>query len=316
MNNQDETKMTPTSDPGRRPNKGAVRRYQVFLIILFIAFVAVVIWLFTSKSRLNNLLEEKEKQRTELSIELDSLMVQHERVKEEYGELADSLVLKDSIIQANALEIRKLLDTQWEYYKVKKKLSRLQVVSQGYVRQMDSLYRVNKVLTEENEIIRKDLQQVRREKELIVKDKEILEEKVGIASLLQAYKITAKGVRSRGNRPDKETDKAKRLDKIQVCFTIGKNEIVPAGIKTIYVRVAKPDKEILTKDRTQDYTFMHEGEMIQYSMKEEIDYQNMPVDLCLYWYKKYEGQLMDIGTYNVDIFAEDNVIGHTTFTLR
>lgn len=316
MNNHEEAQMTPKPDPVNRKSKSAVRRYQVILILLFIVFAAILIWLITSRSKLNELVEQKEMQRIELSAELDSLMVQHERIKEEYGELTDSLYVKDSIIQANAIEIRKLLDTQWEYYKVKKKLARLQVVSQGYVRQMDSLYRVNKVLSEENEVIKKDLQQVRREKEMVIKDKEMLEEKVGIASVLQAYKITATGMRDRGSRDDKETDKAKRVDKIQVCFTIGKNEIVAPGIKTIYVRIAKPDKEILTKDRTNDYTFMHEGEMIQYSMKEEIDYQNMPVDLCLYWYKKYEGQLMDLGTYNVDIFAEGNVIGHTTFTLR
>ncbi|MBU2651159.1 MAG: hypothetical protein KKA81_09510 [Bacteroidetes bacterium] len=314
MNTQEENFKT---QPGNQRMKGKVRQYQIFLILLLIVVAALVIWLFLSKSKLNNLLNEKEQQRIELTNELDSLLGEHEKVKLEYGQLADSLTVKDSVIQANAIEIRKLLDTQWEYYKIKKKLARLQEVSQGYVRQMDSLYRVNEALSEENELIRKDLQQVKREKDLVMKDKEMLQEKVGIASVLQAYNITVEGIRSRGGGSrDKVTDKATRLDKIKVCFTISKNEILTPGIKEVYVRIARPDKEILTKDRTQDYTFIYQGEPIQYSMKEEIDYRNEAMDLCLYWFKKYEGQPIDIGTYHVDIFADDNVIGHTTFTLR
>ncbi|MFO8128348.1 MAG: hypothetical protein R6T99_00405 [Bacteroidales bacterium] len=301
--------------PGKQKSK--TRQYQIVLILLLMVIAGLIIWLFVSRSNLNDLISEKEKQRDFLQVELDSLMVRHEQVKDEYGELADSLSVKDSIITANAAEIRKLLNTQWEYYKVKKKLERLQVVSQNYVRQMDSLYRVNEQLSEENIAIKRDLQDVQREKEEISRDKKELMEKVHTASALQAYKVHAEGIRDRwlGSR-EKPTDKANRLDKIKVCFTLGKNDIIPSGPKDLYIRIAQPDKEILTKDRSNDYTFMYEGEPIQYSIKKAVDYQNQPIDLCLYWKKMYDGQPILEGTYNVDIFADGNVIGHTTFTLR
>ncbi len=295
--------------------KRKVALYQILLVIALMIIAGLIIWLFVSRSNLNILQQEKETQRVELQSELDSLLIEHEKVKEEYGELADSLAIKDSVIMANAKEIRKLLDTQWEYYKIKKKLARLQVVSQGYIRQMDSLYVENKALTEENISIKKDLQQVKREKEEISRDAEELADKVDQASVLQAYNIKAEGVRS-GSRSDKATDKAKRVDKIMVCFTLGKNDIIPAGEKDIYIRIARPDKQILTKDRSNTYTFDYQGEMIQYSMTETITYDNQPYDLCLYWNKKYDGQPILLGTYHVDVFADGEVIGHTTFTLR
>ena len=43
------------------------------------------------------------------------------------AELADTLAVKDSIIQANAAEIKQLLGYKWDYYKANKKLNQLRV---------------------------------------------------------------------------------------------------------------------------------------------------------------------------------------------
>jgi uncharacterized membrane protein len=296
----------------KKPGKALL----IVIIILALALVGVLIWTFTMKSDLNVLLAEKEVQRVELQKELDSLMFEHEQIKIEYGSLSDSLVLKDSIIQENAEEIRKLLDTQWEYYKIKKKLALLQEVSQGYVRQMDSLYRVNEALTEENAEIREDLRNARQENERISQDREVLSEKVDQASILQVYNMDAFGVRERGSGRERETDKSSRLDKIKVCFTIAENKVIEPGTKDVYIRIAQPDKLILTKDRSDEYTFMYKGEKIQYSIKKMIDYQNTSMDLCVYWEKTSPEKEMQKGVYHVEIFYMDEVIGHTQFILR
>ncbi len=306
MNEQAPT----TNSGGGKLKKGII----ALLVILALAVIGLLIWNFSMKSDMRVLLDEKEYQRVELQGELDSLMYVHEQIKVEYGTLSDSLFVKDSIIQKNAQEIRKLLDTQWEYYKVKRKLELLQKVSQGYVRQMDSLYRVNEALVEENQEIREDLQIAHRENEMISKDKEVLNEKVEQASILQVYNMSATGVRDGGK--EKDTDKASRVDKIKVCFTISENKIVPPGTKEIYVRIAQPDKLILTKDRSDDYTFLYQGEKIQYSIMKLIDYQNLSMDMCLYWSKSYPDKEIMKGTYHVEIFYEEEVIGHTQFVLR
>lgn len=296
--------------------KGSSSLYAV-IIILALAVAGLIIWQFSTRSHLKSLIAEKEKTRVALQHDLDSLMTEHEQVKQQYGVLSDSLFLKDSVIQANAVEIKRLLDTEWEYYKVKKKLAQLQVIAQGYVRQMDSLYRVNAALTEENITIKQDLKELRKEKETIEKDKEVLTEKVGIAAVLKAYNAKATAVRFKsGGDKEVETDKAQKVDQVKVCFTIAENEIASSGDKQVYVRIARPDKEILTKSKLDENTFEFEGKKLQYSMMETIDYQNDAVNLCLYWRKSYSGQEMPPGLYHVDIFCEGAEIGHTTFTLR
>jgi len=287
------------------------------IIILAIAVIGVIIMLFSTRSNLKSILAEKEQQRIELKQELDSLLVEHEKVKVEYGQLADSLVNKDSVIQADATEIRRLLDTEWEYYKVKKKLSQLQVVAQGYVKQIDSLYRVNETLSQENVSIKKDLKDLKKENEQIQNDRKVLTGKVEIAAVLKAVNMEASGIRVLGNgEKEVTTDKVQRVDQVRVCFTIGENAIAAPGKKDIYIRIARPDQEILIKGRLDEFSFEYQGERLQYSMMQTIDYENRAVDLCVYWKKEYSSQEMTAGLYHVDIFCENAIIGHTTFTLR
>ena len=303
------------SDRGTSGNSS--KTMMIIAIIFGIVALVLVILLFQTRSNLKGLLAEKEEQRLELQTELDSVLMEHERVKQEYGQLSDSLAVKDSVIQANATEIKRLLDTEWEYYKVKKKLGQLQLIAQGYVQQMDSLYRVNAALTEENQAIRKDLKDLRKAKEEVDKDREQLSEKVEMAAILKAINMEATGLRLKtGGEKEVATDKVQRVEQVRVCFTIAENKISTPGKKDIYIRIARPDQEILVKGRLDDFSFEYQGERLQYSIMQTIEYENAPVDLCLYWKKEYSSQDMQAGLYHVDIFCENAIIGHTTFTLR
>ncbi|HOI88447.1 MAG TPA: hypothetical protein PLV51_11360 [Lentimicrobium sp.] len=289
---------------------------RLVIIVILLAAMALLLWLYLStRSRLTGLLNEKEMQRTELQAELDSLLTEHNNIKLEYGNLSDSLTSKDSVIQANAAEIRKLLDTQYEFYKVKKKLDRLRVISQGYLKQIDSLYTVNSELKAENEQIRSSYQKEQQKTSMLQKDKEALTEKVSMAAVMKAYKIVAAGVRGSGDR-ERETDKAKRVEKIKVCFTLGENPLLSAGARDIYVRIARPDKLILARGRGDDYSFSYKGEILQYTIKETVNYQNQAVDICSYWINRLTKEDLPTGVYVVSVYTDDFEIGQSSFELK
>ncbi|MDY0103060.1 MAG: hypothetical protein RBS07_08965 [Lentimicrobium sp.] len=286
------------------------------LIVILIAALALLAWLYLStRSRLGGLLEEKEMQRVEQQHELDSLIAEHNNIKLEYGSFSDSLAAKDSIIQANAIEIRKLLNTQYEFYKVKKKLEKLRSISQGYLKQIDSLYTVNKELKEENQEIRSSYQKEQQKTSTLQKDKEALTEKVSMAAVLKAYKITASGVRGSGDK-ERSTDKAKRVEKVKVCFTLGENPLLSAGAKNVYIRIARPDKLILSQGKGDDYSFSYKGEILQYTMRSTVNYQNLAMDVCAYWINRSTKETLPEGTYVVSVYADDFEIGQTSFELR
>lgn len=295
------------------------KKFPIFLILSIVLILlligAGIMYLMKNKEN-DRLAEEKQILRIELQGELDSLMVEHERIKDEYGSISDSLFVKDSIIEANATEIKKLLDTQWEYYKIKKKMDKLRLISQGYVQQIDSLYRVNTELKEENVAIKRDIVIEQKKNVELVKDVEVLEEKVVIASFIKAYNITAYGVRLKNGNTETITDKAKRVDQIKVCFTLSENELVNPGSKDIYVRISRPDKLILVKGKGEAFSFEHEGEVLQFSMMKQIDYQNKSEDLCMYWIHRDSYEDFLPGKYVVTIFADGKQLGGTVFELR
>ena len=168
--------------------------------LLALAIIGLSIWLISLKGNLSTLEKEKEAQRADFQAEVDSLLKVHNELKSNYGELSEQLAEKDSIIQADAEEIKKLLETQWDYNRIKRKVSELQAISQKYVRQLDSLYVVNQELVAENERIREEVQAERRQNKALQRQKEELTNKVNQAAVLRIYNLTAEAVRFKGGR--------------------------------------------------------------------------------------------------------------------
>jgi myosin heavy subunit len=290
------------------------RKYKMYLAIMGIVLLVLIFWLFIQRSQLLKMVNAKEAERTELQKELDSVIVQHNRIKTEYGALSDSLKAKDSVIQANAVEIRKLLDTQWEYNKIRKKLATLQVVAQGYVRQMDSLYTVNRELQAENEKVRAEVRTEKNRNQALIRDKEDLKEKMNQAAYIKAYDVVAKAYKVKGGGKEVETDKANRTERLKVCFTLGENTLVPSGKRAIYVRIQRPDNVVVQKTKYDVFTF--QGQTIPYSVREDVDYTGKSQNVCVIWNKKDNDIPAMKGKYIISVFADDKSIGDGTFELK
>lgn len=284
--------------------------------LLALVIIGLSCWLISLKGDLNSLENEKEQQRADFQAEVDSLLRVHNELKANYGELSSQLAEKDSIIQADAQEIKKLLDAQWDYNRIKRKVSELQVISQNYVRQLDSLYIVNQELIAENERIREEVQEERKQNRNLQRQKEELTNKVNLATVLRIYNLTADAVRFKGGSHETETDKAGRTERVRVMFTIGQNDLVDAGSKTFYLRIADPTKQIITKGMGDEYAFMYQGELLQYTEKVTVNYENKEKDVRAY-YIKPTGKEMQAGYYFVDVYDDNNnLVGQTSFSLR
>jgi hypothetical protein len=289
--------------------------YKVTIGILLAVIVIMAWMLMNNRTTVVTLVKEKDLQRTELQSELDSLLNEHARVKSSYGKLSDSLSQKDSVIMANAAEIKKLLGTQYEYYKVKKKLELLRKISQGYVHQIDSLFTVNAALKEENSQIRGNFQREQTKNEELNKDKSQLTERINSAAVLKAYKITVQALKTKAGDKERETDKASRVDKIKICFTLSENKLVSTGSRSVYVRIARPDKLILTHGRSDEYVVRVQGEDLQYSTMQSVNYDGTAMDLCLN-YNIYSKDTLLKGTYLISVYADGREIGQSSFVLK
>ncbi len=284
--------------------------------LLAIALVFFIVKNSSLKTDKEALEAEKEMQRLDFQAEVDSLMKVHNELKESYGELSLELAEKDSIIQADAVEIKKLLDSQWDYNRIKKKVANLQAISQRYVRQMDSLYTINRELVAENERIREEFQAERRQNTNLTRQKEELTNKMNQAATMRISNYRAKAVRFKGSGKESDTDRASRAERIRIDFTVAANELIEPGTKLFYVRIADPKRAIISKGTGDEYSFKANGETLQFTEKVRVNYDGTETAVRAYYTKPDAYELMP-GTYFIDVYEEGGkVIGQTTVDLK
>ena len=301
--------------------KSGKNRTLLYALLAALALALVFVIILASKNSsikgdLKQLEAEKEMQRQDFQAEVDSLMKVHNELKDSYGELSQELAEKDSIIQADAVEIKKLLDSQWDYNRIKKKLAALQDISQRYVRQMDSLYTVNRELVAENERIREEFQAERRQNTSLTRQKEELTNKVNQAATMKLFNYSAQAVRFKGTGKETPTDRAARAERIRIDFTVAANDLIEPGTKLFYVRIADPRRAIISKGTGDEYAFQSNGETLQFTEKVRVNYDGKETAVRAYYTKPDAYELMP-GTYFIDVYEEGGkVIGQTTVDLK
>ena len=309
-------------DSEERKRRNAAKNRNLLYVALgalLLAVVFVIVLAVKNSSIKDNLREleaEKELQRIDFQSEVDSLIKVHNELKESYGELSQELAEKDSIIQADAVEIKKLLDSQWDYYRIKKKLASLQEISQKYVRQMDSLYTVNRELVAENERIREEYQAEKRHNTSLTRQNDELTGKVNIASTIKIHGLTASAVRFKGGSKEASTDRANRAERIMVNFTMAQNDLVETGTKVLYLRIADPTKAVISKGSGDEYSFTSNGESLQYTEKVRVNYDGKDANVRAYYIKPSGIEMMP-GRYYIDVYEQGGkLIGQTSLELR
>lgn len=193
-----------------------------------------------------------------------------------------------------------------EILRLKKELKTVRAVLRTYVIQIDSLNRLNAALMEENQEVKSKYSAATAQINTLSQEKKNLNEKVSLAAQLDATNISALPMNKRG----KKARKVKDVKKIAISFTIVKNITAETGNKTIYIRIAKPDNDILSKGNT---TFAYEDREITYSIKKYIEYTGEEQSVTVYWDVE---EYLPAGTYTVYIFADGNMIGQNSFTMK
>jgi hypothetical protein len=280
------------------------------VIVLLLIVAGAMYYIFRQKTEMSQLEEAYALDKEQLEDDLNDISLQYEGAmfKVSNDSLFALLSTEQAKVQRLQEELRtvKATNTQ-EINRLKKELSTLRKVLRTYVVQIDSLNRANQQLTvEKNEAVKK-YQQVSSQASSLKKEKEKLTERVTLASRLDATGITVTPVNGRG----KAAKVIKKMEQFVVDFRIAKNITAQVGEKTIYVRIMKPDDDVLVKNRGNVFTF--EGKEINYSMKRLVEYDGEETPVTMYWDIE---EFLSPGTYRVDIFADGNLIGKKSFTLE
>ena len=224
----------------------------------------------------------------------DSLVAQLEREKLRTQQLLEELRATKA---SNAAEIARL----------KKELKTVRAVMRSYVVQIDSLNQANAKLTKENKRVRTQYAEATKRVEVLQEEAKNLSDKVTLAAQLDATNIRIEPRNKRG----KETNSVKSVIRFVIDFTIVKNITAATGERTIYVRIAKPDGSVLTKDASR--TFKYENTKLEYSIKKVIEYTGEEQAVTVYWDVE---EFLNPGEYTVYLFSDGVMIGERSFTME
>ena len=279
-------------------------------IILLIVIVAGVSFLAVNEYRKNKEMAEVfavEKQ--EMENEYSAFATQYDELQVQINNdsLREKLESEKLKTQRLLEELRQVKTTNAaEILRLKKELKTVRAVLRTYVIQIDSLNRLNAALMEENQEVKSKYSAATAQINTLSQEKKNLNEKVSLAAQLDATNISALPMNKRG----KKARKVKDVKKIAISFTIVNNITAETCNKTLYVSFAKPDNDILSKGNT---TFAYEDREITYSIKKYIEYTGEEQSVTVYWDVE---EYLPAGTYTVYIFADGNMIGQNSFTMK
>lgn len=292
-----------------------VRKHKTWNIILgIIALVVLCFALFYTREKVVEI-QTVQSQHSVLQDELDSILREYESIKKEYGDLNEQLSEKDSAILAQAAEIKKLIASQDDYRRIKKKLELLQSQGKQYVHMLDSLYTVNRELTEENQEIKKEVSRLHTEQKTLTEEKEVLTEKVNVASRVKGYSFAINGVSFKsGGKKEEITTKARKVEQFNVTFMLADNPLAEAGEVNLYCRISLPDGRVLALGTSDAYSFFNDGKRLQYTIKSTVHYDTKSKPITMIWKLRNDDTAVP-GEYNAQIFTDTDFLGEATIIL-
>lgn len=282
-----------------------LKRTMWILVVVAVALVAVLGYVWSQKS---SLISELEDEKRDLTEQMESLQNDYATLSSDYDSInsqldtsrAEVADLLERIKKTNATNRAKM--RQYE-----KELGTLRSIMRNYIVQIDSLNTLNHKLTAEAAAARREAAASKAESAQLSQQVENLTGQVAAGSVIKARGLHIAAY----NSSDKVTDRSSRTVRLLTSLSLVENDLAPKGPVRVFIRVKDPDGIILTNSNRSSFTF--NGETMIASASRRVDYEGSEVDLSIY--------LNDIpeyrkGVYTVEAYTEQSFLGKSELMLR
>lgn len=282
-----------------------LKRTMWILVVVAVALVAVLGYVWRQKS---SLISELEDEKRDLTEQMESLQNDYATLSSDYDSInsqldtsrAEVADLLERIKKTNATNRAKM--RQYE-----KELGTLRSIMRNYIVQIDSLNTLNHKLTAEAAAARREAAASKAESAQLSQQVENLTGQVAAGSVIKARGLHIAAY----NSSDKVTDRSSRTVRLLTSLSLVENDLAPKGPVRVFIRVKDPDGIILTNSNRSSFTF--NGETMVASASRRVDYEGSEVDLSIY--------LNDIpeyrkGVYTVEAYTEQAFLGKSELMLR
>ncbi|MFP4288985.1 MAG: hypothetical protein ACLFQS_06985 [Bacteroidales bacterium] len=308
-----------SSTSGNR-KKSAASGVVVFLSILalLLGIAGAILLRETLSARYEIQMSERQvrqatAEKQDLLYQLDEIENRYNELTKEYEELNDLFLAEKRKVGQLRAQLRNSgigdEDSSEDISGFRERIAELENQLESYRTQLEMVEAENEALTGENAQIRNTLSETTDRNRQLETINEDLEKKLEDATILTVSEIKATPLREK-RKGDEPTEKAKKTDKISICFTINQNLVANPGNRDFYVRLTDPSNQVMSL--SPDNTIEFEGETIQYSVLRTVNFQNNAQEVCVVWDQE---EKFAKGYYNVVIFNDGNEVGYKLFQL-
>jgi len=279
--------------------------------------IALVLFLATGFYTMN-LYRESNETKKKLNEEKTMVMNDLNAMAKQYDEaIAENDIANQDLINARE-RIQGLIDSLRISETNVKSLFRYKSKYRNLQKEMDVLLAQNDSLRIENSYLATSLDstRVRLEERTMFTDSLLVQntalaEVVENASILNTVDLKGFGVIERTSGKLIPTERARRADKIRVCFTVAKNTLVQAGDQELYVQVIDPNNNILGANEQ----VIFEEKTLNYSVVSKFNYENSNLNVCEFVTSNNDNDF-EKGRYVVNVFNQKDLVSTSEFTLK
>jgi hypothetical protein len=285
----------------------------LLLVVLLLISNVVLLWMYMQSQKRGEetqaQVEQISSQKDDVTHLLENMLASYDTLKTENEQLTVEMEAQKEKIESLLEQVKR---GNYDLSKARKEAETLRRIMKGYVATIDSLNQVNQQLTADKINLTQELGEVKGQKDALSSKAEELEGKIAKGSVLHTTSILANALFMRSNGKQVETDRAKKAEMVKCCFTLGENKVTTSGDKTLYMRVISPDGKVLRATES-DNRFKFNGVEGEFSARREINYQNQPVDACIFWTGTDE---LRTGQYIVEVYEAGALVSKTSFDLK
>lgn len=254
--------------------------------------------------------ERVEKEKLELDTQLKDLNEQFSKLTEFGNERIDSVVaVKDMEIASLRMQNR---SGGGGSSKLKAKVKELEAQITDLLAQIEKLKQENADLRTANLKLDTELSTVKGENASLSVSNKDLSGKVDLAKQLKISAIESHPIFVSKSGKEKITNKSKKANKIESCFTVFENDVVESGDKTAYLVVIDPTGKLIGENESN--VFESQGSEVFYTVKKSFYFDGSKQDMCM----DFSDGVKDLakGNYKISVYIENTLAAKSTFDLK
>ncbi|MFT6815313.1 MAG: myosin heavy subunit [Sphingobacteriales bacterium] len=299
----------------------AVQKNQNTTIYILIALVIILIttniFTFLKVGDTKKELEISEADKIELQTDLAEMQLDLDESLEQLNTKDSALMATNAELQSKVDQIKKMLATgkinRKKLDDYKDEIDQLKYYIKKYQGEIDVLKAENQQLTSENKDLKTVIKVEQQKTDNLLTENITLNNKVSVAQLLKTSKITSIPYRTRSNGEEKQVDRAKTVEGVNVCFNIADNPIAGTGGRAVYIQIFNPLGRLEAITDQTGSKFIGEGEEKVYTSKVSVDFQNKGKQYCGNFQKSSS---FEKGTYSVKLYCDQFLMGQSSFELK